>query len=367
MPENTRSYRHFSFDERCEIQRLLNAGESVSSIAQNLRRSVSSVTREIRRNRRDDGYRSTPTSIVRLCKHFRTCEIKRLCAMCSRRRCASCRKVRCTNICPHYVADVCKRNGSAPFVCNGCASINGCRLHRYRYDAKLAQRQADARLADSRLGIDTTSERFESMISTVKPLIKENGQSIAHVWAAHKGKFPCSERTFYRYVDLGLGGMKNLDLPAKCRYRPRKRKRPPGRLFVPEGRTYADFCALPEEERLRAVEIDCVEGVRTDTKVFLTMFHKRTSFLFVFLLEEHTQACVEEVFDTIESILGKRCPAVFPLILADRGHEFWGHERIGRGGRTRVYYCDPKTRRPERIGGELPPPGPAHRPQRDVT
>lgn len=340
MPEN-RDYGRLTFDERCEIHAMLNENASMSEIARKLGRSVSSVTREIRRNRRDDGYRSTPTKMVRLCTHVRDCDVKGLCSMCSTRRCVRCKHVRCTNICPQFAADVCKRNNAAPFVCNGCASINGCRLHRYRYDAKVAQRLADTRLSESRSGIDTTSEAFESMIDTVRPLIKANGQSIAHIWAAHKGEFTCSERTFYRYVDLGLGDMKNLDLPAKCRYRPRKGKRPAERFRIPEGRTYADFCALPEQERLSAVEIDCVEGVRTDTKVLLTMLHKRTAFLFVLLLEEHTQACVQEAFDMIQSLLGEGFAAAFPLVLTDRGHEFQNPTRIERGGRTRVYYCDP--------------------------
>lgn len=340
MPEIPGGYRHLTYDDRLEIQRMLGANESVSSIARSLDRSVSSITREILRNRRDDGYRSTPTSIVRLCVHVRTCDLKGLCALCSTRRCASCRKVRCTNICPRFVADVCERTTAAPFVCNGCASINGCRLHRYRYDAKLAQRPADSRLSESRIGIDTTSESFESMISKAKPLITEQGQSIAHVWATHKDEFPCSERTFYRYVDAGFGGLKNLDLVARCRYRPRKGRRPQERFFVPEGRTYADFMALSEDERLSAIEIDCVEGVRTDTKVFLTMLHKRTSFLLVFVLDEHTQACVQEVFDSLESLLDDFTSA-FPPVLTDRGHEFQNHTRIERGGRTCVYYCDP--------------------------
>jgi len=205
MPENHHPYHHFTFDERCDVQQLLNAGQSVSRVARSLGRSVSSVTREIRRNRRDDGYRSTPTSVVRLCTHFRSCEIKGLCRMCSTRRCANCRKVRCTNICEHFVADVCLHNDSAPFVCNGCASLSGCHKHRYRYDAKTAQALTDARLVESRSGIDTTSEAFEAMMETARPLIKDNGQSIAHVFSAHRHEFPCSERTFYRYVDLGLG------------------------------------------------------------------------------------------------------------------------------------------------------------------
>jgi IS30 family transposase len=341
MPEIPGGYRHLTYDDRLEIQRMLGAGESVSSIARSLGRSASSITREILRNRRDDGYRSTPTSIVRLCVHVRTCDLKGICSFCSTRRCASCRKVRCTNICPRFVADVCERNTSAPFVCDGCASINGCRLHRYRYDAKLAQHKADARLRESRAGIDTTSAAFEAMISKTKPLITEQGQSIAHVWATHKDEFPCSGRTFYRYVDAGFGGLKNLDLVAKCRYRPRKGKRPQERFFVPEGRTYADFMSLPEDERLSVIEIDCVEGVRTDTKVLLTMLHKRTSFLLVFVLDEHTQACVQEVFDALESLLEGRFASTLPLVLTDRGHEFQNPARIERGGRTRVYYCDP--------------------------
>ena len=80
--------------------------------------------------------------------------------------------------------------------------------------------------------------------------------------------------------------------------------------------------------------------VRADTKVLLTMLHKRTSFLLVFVLEEHTQACVEEVFDSLQSLLGDAFSASFPVLLTDRGHEFGGHGRIERGGRTRLYYCD---------------------------
>lgn len=340
MPESAPGYRHFTFDERCDVQQQLNGGRSVSAIARSLGRSASSVTREIRRNRRDDGYRSTPTMIVRLCAHVRTCDLKGVCSMCSTKRCASCSRVRCTNICPRFTPNVCKRNDSAPFVCNGCASVSGCRKHRYHYDAKTAQALADARLSGSRSGIDTTSERFCAMMATAGPLIKEGGQSIAHVFSAHREEFPCSERTFYRYVDAGFGGLKNLDLVAKCRYRPRKRKPPKERFCVPSGRAYADFLALGEDERIASVEIDCVEGVRADTKVLLTMLHKRTSFLLVFVLEEHTQACVEEVFDSLQSLLGDAFSASFPVLLTDRGHEFGGHGRIERGGRTRLYYCD---------------------------
>ncbi|MBS3973264.1 MAG: helix-turn-helix domain-containing protein [Actinobacteria bacterium] len=56
MPENPCGYRHLTYDDRLEIERTLGADESVSSIARSLGRSVSSITREVVRNRREEGY-----------------------------------------------------------------------------------------------------------------------------------------------------------------------------------------------------------------------------------------------------------------------------------------------------------------------
>lgn len=341
MPESNSAYHRLTFDDRCEIQRLLSSNASMSGIARKLSVSVSSVTREIKRNRRDDGYRVSPTStMTRLCTHAKACERKGLCSGCANKRCASCAKMRCTNICTRYERDICAKNTAAPFCCNGCPSVPGCRRHRYHYDAKSAQRLADARLVESRSGIDTTSGEFAAMIETARPLIKEKGQSIAHIWASHRTEFPCSERTFYRYVDLGLGGMKNLDLVAKCRYRPRKR-RAGGYFRCPEGHAWTDFSALSEEERLSTVEMDCVEGARTDSRVLLTMLFKRMSFMLVFLLDEHTQACVAAALDSLDYLLGSEFSSVFPLLLSDRGHEFQDYRHIEKDGRTRLYYCEP--------------------------
>ena len=51
-----RKYRHFSIEERCEIARRCQAGESIRKIAAALDRSPSSVARELERNRGSKGY-----------------------------------------------------------------------------------------------------------------------------------------------------------------------------------------------------------------------------------------------------------------------------------------------------------------------
>lgn len=51
-----REYRHFSIEERCEIARLRQAGQSIRQIAAALDRQPSSVARELKRNSARKGY-----------------------------------------------------------------------------------------------------------------------------------------------------------------------------------------------------------------------------------------------------------------------------------------------------------------------
>ena len=183
----------------------------------------------------------------------------------------------CTNLCQHYEPEICSRTERASYVCNGCVSTASCCLHRFRYDAKCAQRMADSRLKDSRAGINCTEEVFERIIDIVKPLLKQE-IGLDSIWCAHKGEIPISKRTFYRWADLGLG-VCNIDLPKKVSYRPRKKNvsETTSRPDL-EGRTYADFAELSEEVKMSAFEMDCIEGCRADKKVILTLFHRRTCF-----------------------------------------------------------------------------------------
>jgi len=224
-------------------------------------------------------------------------------------------------------------------------------LHRYRYDAKCAQKLADSRLKDSRSGVNCTEEEFNKIISIVKPLL-EQGLGLDAIWCEHKDKLGISKRTLYRWADLGLGII-NMDLPKKVSYRPRKKdvvELAPLKDYA--NRAYGDFLALPEEVRMSAIEMDCVEGLRADKKVILTLFHKRTHFQLGLLLKEHTSVCVVKALDALEKILGKDFKKIMGTIVVDRGHEFSDTEGMERGldgkKRCKVYYCDPQ--RPDQRG-----------------
>jgi len=340
-----KSYNRLDFDKRCSIEKFLNAGMSFSWIANETGLPLSTISREVKRNRRDDGY-TKHRAVTPLCKHRRNCQVRGLCKdkKCRRRKCSTCEFILCTNLCSYFERDVCTRIERAPYVCNGCVANSGCILHRYRYDAKCAQKSADSRLKDSRSGINCTEEDFERIISIVKPLLKQ-GLGLDAIWCAHKDEIMISKRTFYRWADLGLG-ICNMDLPKKVSYRPRKKNNVQTPRPDLEGRTYKDFCDLSEEVKTSAFEMDCIEGRHFDKKVILTLLHRRTSFQFGILLENHTSQCVVDALNWIESICEGRFRKLFSVILTDRGHEFsdiYGMETgLNNKRRCRIYYCDPQ-------------------------
>ena len=340
------NYTRLDFQKRCDIEKYLNQGMCLSWIATEIKIPLSTVSREIKRNRRDDGYTKTKKT-SHICKYRRNCAVRALCKerYCRRRRCANCDVVLCSNLCQHYEPEICLRTDRAPYVCNGCIKPWGCYLHRYRYDAKLAQRISDTRLKESRSGINCTKDEFERIIGIVKPLLKQ-GVGLDAIWCEYKDELAISKRTFYRWADLGLGII-NMDLPKKVGYRPRKTKKtevtPRPDL---EGRTYADFEQLSENVRLSAFEMDCILGLKSDKKAILTLFHKRTHFQFGVLLEKHTSECVVSALDFIESICDGRFHKLFSVILTDRGQEFSDIDGMECGAdrkkRCSVFFCDPQ-------------------------
>jgi IS30 family transposase len=316
-----KNYAHLDFDKRCSIEKHLNAGMTLSFIATELGIPLSTVAREVKRNRRDDGHIRL-SRVSHVCKHRRNCAVRALCKErhCRSRRCVTCKAVLCTNLCQYFEKEVCARTSKAPYVCNGCVRPQGCPLHRYRYDAKTAQCTAEARLKDSRSGVNATEERFEKIVGIVRPLLKA-GLGLDAIWCEHKDELGISKRTLYRWCEQGLG-LCNMDLPKKVSYRPRKKTVARMPALELEGRTYADFSALPEDVRASAFEMDCVEGLRSDSKVILTLFHRRTHFQFGVLLEKHDGAHVAGALDFIESACNGKFKSIFSVILTDRGKEF---------------------------------------------
>lgn len=349
MPVKTKG--HLDYGEREMIEKGIMRRDSISSIGRRLGRSPSTIEREIKRNGTDSPVGNLVVKTRNICVHQNNCMHVDLCKKGCLVPCHRCKDWLCNKLCPDFEAAPCPRLTKPPYCCNGCNELfgYGCTHPYHFYDAMMAQRMADKRNVESRMGIDCDPEELAATTKIVSAGL-DKGQSIRYIFEMNKGKMCCSWRTYYNYIEIGVTEeVTNMSLPKKVRYKKRKKKKE-GRNIPREvlvGRTYEDFDKLTEQEKMSAVEMDCVLGRQgVDRQAILTLFFRRTNLQIMILLPEKTTVNVVAALDALESLCGDLFPKIFPVILLDRGTEFADAERMehSKDGkkRCRIFYCDPQ-------------------------
>lgn len=337
--------KHLTQEDRYYIEDALNENYSLADIAKRLGKDPTTISKEVKRNRMSFGKVGHTGRIS--CKNRTACTRKQICSETCNRLCKKCTTQNCYRICSEYVAKTCVKLIRFPHVCNGCTRKGGCKSQKFRYRAKVAQSNYAEGLRTSREGIALALEELSELDALISPLILK-GQSITHIYAHHKHEIKCSKRTLYAYFEQNLFTARNIDLPRKVKYKPRKKKsetsnRKSGHRI---GRTYEEFNRFIEEyPKKHVVEMDTVEG-KKGGKVLLTLFFRNSSLMLGFLLDACTQSAVKQVFDQLYESLGAEVfKKTFPVILTDNGSEFKAPELLERdeqgNRRTRLFFCDP--------------------------
>lgn len=336
--------KHLTIEDRYFIEDALNENCTLKSIAERLFKDPTTIFKEIKRNR-IAGARPSESFPSR-CNLHKECRIMTLCSTPCTRLCKKCTTLNCYKNCPDYEAKKCLRVSKFPHVCNGCNQKINCHHQKYNYRAKVAHANYKEVLTTCREGIGMSSTQMNSLDELISPLIMK-GQSIAHIYAHHQFELGCSERTLYNYFEMNAFSARNIDLPRKVRYKPRKKTQatnPCGAYRV--GRTYEDFTvysALNPDKSI--VEMDTVIG-RKGGKTLLTLFFRSCSLMVAILLDANTQEQVISAINTIHKNIGHDTfKACFPIILTDNGSEFKVPDALEKDGlgneRTKVFYCEP--------------------------
>jgi len=352
MPDDkTCAHPHLNIEKRESIERGLNERKTFTFIAQEIGTSISTVRREILRNRRCDGPSYSKGADRTDCAHLKHCKVRSICENCyANRLCKRCH-INCQNICNEYESRSCPTVENAPFVCNSCDRYGKCTTIRYRYSANSAQAMASRRSTEARTGVDLTEIEAKVLTETVLAGIAK-GQSIHHIFES--SDLPCSERSFYRYVENQDIPIKSIDLHKKVKYKKRKRKKAPARnpgFFA--GHEYSDYLALPEEDRATVTEVDTVHGKKGDRKCILSLHRVDLHFQIYILLPSCTMQSVLEALDWLEECCDGHFSEFFGLLLMDRGSEFNDIPGIEMsafyvGQRCAAYFADPN--RPDQKG-----------------
>lgn len=341
-------YKHLSLDERIRIQQMLGQAESFKAIARTLDRNCSTISKEVRSHLVFQK-KGCMGHAFNDCANRFDCPNTHLCSKpgCTRKYCRFCS--RCHLFCKDYFKLECRRLFQPPYVCNGCTDRNKCTLEKRVYSAAAAHSEYLSVRSESRSGLCLSESEACALDDFFSPLLLK-GQSIHHICATHPGEVMYSERSIYNYTDAGIFRAKNIDLPRKVRYRPRKSRHDSFKVdkSCRAGRTYDDFKAFLEgRPDCPVVELDSVEGTRGG-RVLLTIHFVNCGFMLAFLRDRNTAA---SVFDVIERLYWELRPDVFmelfPVMLADNGSEFSDPASLEmdfqNNLRTRVFYCDPSA------------------------
>jgi len=340
--------KHFILSERIIIEHMIKDSFSFKAIARELDHDCTSISKEIKHHiilKKTGTYGKSFNN----CVHRFDCTYSYICdsPSCRNRYCRFCS--RCSVVCSDYKEYLCILLSKPPYVCNGCDNLKKCTLQKSFYSAATAQKEYETRLFESRSGITTTEDEILRLDKIISPLI-QRGQSIHHICSNNRDAIMHSEKSIYNYIDFNLFSARNIDLPRKVVYRPRKKNS--NNFKVDKscriGRTYEDFLNFMKENLdTPVVEIDSVIG-RKGGKVLLTIHFTSSQFMLSFIRDANTSQSVIDIFDDLYWELGPDIfLELFPVILTDNGSEFSNPEAIEfdkQGNpRTRIFYCDPSS------------------------
>ena len=344
--------KHLTFSDRVYIEQELMQQSSFKSIAANLGKDPSTISKEIRLHcavAPNGTYRFPRCSY---CLHFKKCkDTSFLCYGCTKLSCHSCKVSHdLSQNCKDYNPFACPKLSKTPYVCNGCDQKITCHESKRYYRAKQAQKAYEETLSNSRSGINMTPEELQELNDLISPLVLK-GQPLSHIFAVHEDEIPVCRRTLYNYFDQNVFKARNIDLPRRVRYKKRKKRSEPRKKNIEQvyrnKRTYIDFQKYTEAfPDLEVVEMDTVKGSRTAGKCLLTLLFRSCSFMIVILLPDCTQRSVINAINNLCDTIGIRTfKKYFPIILTDNGSEFknpWDIEKTESGTqRCKVFYCDP--------------------------
>lgn len=340
--------KHLTLDERYTIQHMLKDKSSFKAIALKLGRDCTTISKEVRSRRifKKMGSHGRPFNN---CIHKTGCEYSHLCndPGCSKTYCRFCKP--CLNYCSDYKQVFCEKLDKPPYVCNGCDDHCHCTLKRSLYEARSAESSYKKLLSDSRSGFNVSEDELLRLDAFISPLIKK-GQSIHHICYNNRDVIMHSEKTVYNLVEANLLSVRNLDLPRKVRYRPRKKN---SKFFKVDkacrsNRSYEDYLTyISENPDVPVVQMDSVIGSKGG-KVLLTLHFTNSNFMLAFLRDHNTARSVKDIFFDLYLLLTPSgFSDLFQIILTDNGSEFSDPEAIEfdeQGNRrARIFYCDPSA------------------------
>lgn len=326
----TEKGKQLTLSQRIRIEEMLNQRYRKFEIANELDKSQSTIAREINKHKKIKPSDPLRNDNLYNCKYFINCK-------------------KCTGKCRIFQPIPCNDRDRNIGVCNNCDKLKSCKLDKYFYIAKEAQKQYEYTLKDSRLGVNLNTSELIELAHIICPLIKK-GQSIYTILNNYPEITLC-EKTIYNYIEMGLfkdWNVTNLTLKRQVKRKVskkklKKRKQPENY----EGRTYTDYLEYKVlNPNVPTTEMDTVYNHQSGPYI-QTFIFENTSFMIGILHENKTADSMSNALNRFQYKLSdEEYQKLFTLLLTDRGTEFGKPQQfeinMDTGEiRSKIFYCDP--------------------------
>lgn len=238
-----------------------------------------------------------------------------------------------------------------PFVCTNCKSkYTKCSFIKFKYDSKIAQRKADAKLINSRKGIDLDNDEFNTLDSIIKRGVDED-KSIYQIKIENKDIIDKSVTTLYRYINNGYLTTKRIDLPYAVKYKKRKHNKKyeySDNKIDRTNHTYLDYLSyIHKNPGINVWQLDFLGAIKTDDNNILSFILPNVHFTLLDIIYKPDSYKVVKFFDELEEKIGtSNFIDIIPVILTDRDPCFSDIEgicfsKITGEERCKLFFCDP--------------------------
>lgn len=145
-------------------------------------------------------------------------------------------------------------------------------------------------------------------------------------------------QTFYNWIESGLVGIKNIDLPLKVRRKPKSKPKERKRVL---GKSIDERPKKVEErEEFGHWEGDGIVGKKHKGQL-ITLVERKSGMGLIFNVLDRKEDKIVAIFDELESKLGENFKKIFKTITFDNGSEFSASDKIEKDGRIEAYYAHP--------------------------
>ena len=150
-------------------------------------------------------------------------------------------------------------------------------------------------------------------------------------------------KTLYGYTNLGLLGIKNIDLPEKMRRSPKKARNRENKRVL--GRSIEERPAsVNDRDEFGHWEADLVIGSKSDDDdALLTMIERKTREYWIIRVPGRDPNDVMEALSAVHSQYEEHWTDVFKTITTDNGSEFSTLSNLEDLSKTLVYFTHPYT------------------------